>query len=149
MSEPLQDRVTQALEELEATGMIDEMNECSRWQSAMILTMKRGGKSLRVCLDLRTLNRAVLRETHSLATMGQMVARSKDSGMFSLLNVEQTFHQRRIQESSRQITTFSTHYGLYRYRRLVFGLSSSAAVLQRTMDVMLEGVQRRMNTISG
>ena len=92
--------MTQAIEELEAVGMIDEMNEYSRWQSAMILMMKRGGKSLRICLDLRTLNQAELRETHSLATMEQMTARSKDSGMFSLLDVEQTFHQRRISEGS-------------------------------------------------
>ena len=62
MPEPLQDRVTQALEDLEAAGMIDEMNEYSRWQSAVILMMKRLGKSVRIYLDSRALNQAVLRE---------------------------------------------------------------------------------------
>jgi Reverse transcriptase (RNA-dependent DNA polymerase) len=39
------------------------------------------------------------------------------------------------------LTTFRTHRGLYRYCRLVFGLSSSAEIFQRTMEVIVQGLE--------
>lgn len=46
--------------------------------------------------------------------------------MFSRLDLKWGFHQILLSEQSRHITTFTTHRGLYRYRRLIFGITSAA-----------------------
>ena len=41
---------------------------------------------------------------------------------------------------SRYITTFSTHAGLWRYKRLPFGISSASEVFQNTIQTVLQGI---------
>lgn len=50
--------------------------------------------------------------------------------VFSKLDLSSGYHQLELEDSSRYITTFSTHVGLRRYKRLIFGLSSSAEIFQ-------------------
>ena len=45
-----------------------------------------------------------------------------------------------LDEESKVYTTATTHRGLFRYKRLPFGISSAPAILQRTMDSLLQGV---------
>ena len=42
-------------------------------------------------------------------------------------------HQLELKESSQNVTTFSTHIGLYRYKRLNYGTRSAAEVFQETI----------------
>ena len=46
-----------------------------------------------------------------------------------------------IQKKTRNITTFSTHVGLRRYKRLSFGISSAAEIFQNTLSTALEGLR--------
>ena len=41
--------------------------------------------------------------------------------------------------SSRYVTTFATHIGLFRYKRLMFGISSASEVYQRVIQQTLAG----------
>jgi len=43
--------------------------------------------------------------------------------------------------ASRYITTFSTHIGLFRYKRLNFGISSASEIFQHTLSQVLQGIQ--------
>ncbi|CAB4015941.1 Hypothetical predicted protein, partial [Paramuricea clavata] len=45
-----------------------------------------------------------------------------------------------VEQESRNCLTINTHQGLYRYNRLVFGVTSAPAIWQRSMDQVLEGV---------
>lgn len=54
------------------------------------------------------------------------------------------FHQLELEESLREITTFVTHRGLYRYKRLMFGISSAPKKYQQVISQVfhdIEGVQ--------
>ena len=48
--------------------------------------------------------------------------------------MNQGYHQLELQENSRDITTFSTHIGLYRYQRLNFGTRSAGEIFQDTVS---------------
>ena len=50
-----------------------------------------------------------------------------------------------LEESSRYITTLSTHVGLRRYRRLNFGISSAAEVFQDVIRETLSGLIGMLN----
>ena len=54
------------------------------------------------------------------------------------------YHQLELNEQSRYIT-FSTHVGLRRYKHLIFGLSSSAKIVQNTLQNALCGLDSVKN----
>ena len=69
---------------------------------------------------------------------------------FSKLDLAQAYHQLELHEDSRYITTFSTHVGLFRYKRLNYGTNAAAEVFQYTLQQQLQGtipgVNYRYNT---
>ncbi|KAL1268613.1 hypothetical protein QQF64_033976 [Cirrhinus molitorella] len=51
------------------------------------------------------------------------------------------YHQLELHLDSRYITTFTTHLGLRRYKRLNFGISSAAEVFQNAIAQTLQGIK--------
>ncbi|XP_060078268.1 uncharacterized protein K02A2.6-like [Ylistrum balloti] len=66
------------------------------------------------------------------------------SKVFSKLDLKYGYHQIELDENSRDITTFVTHKGLYRYKRLMFGINSAPEKYQQVISQVFhdcEGVQ--------
>ena len=74
-----------------------------------------------------------------------MLADLNGAKLFSKLDLNQGYHQLLLDESSRYITTFSTHIGLRRYKRLNFGISCAAEIFQNTIRNTLEGLDGVLN----
>ena len=51
-----------------------------------------------------------------------------------------SYHQILLEEKSRKVTTFTTHRGLYRYKRLPFGINSASEVFQSAIEDALRGI---------
>ena len=47
-----------------------------------------------------------------------------------------------VEESSCQYLTINTHVGLFRYRRLPFGISTAPAIWQKAMSIVLQCCQK-------
>ena len=45
-----------------------------------------------------------------------------------------------LEEESRELVCINTHKGLFRYKRLPFGVSSAHSIFQRVMDTLLQGI---------
>jgi len=67
--------------------------------------------------------------------------------MFSTLDVKWAFHQIELDPESRDITTFATHEGLYRYKRPMFGVSCVPEMYQRTLQQTLAGCEGVRNIL--
>ncbi|KAK3711382.1 hypothetical protein QZH41_003258, partial [Actinostola sp. cb2023] len=55
------------------------------------------------------------------------------------------YHQLTLAPESRYITTFATHTGLYRYKRLSFGINAAAEVFQHAISQLLADIPGALN----
>ena len=81
---------------------------------ALLYVYPRSGE-VRVCVDMREPNRATGREKYPMPTLDDLIEDLNGDKFFSKLDLTQAYHQLEIDENSRQITTFATHVGLFRY----------------------------------
>ena len=91
---------------------------------------------------MRRANQAIVRERHPIPTVDDVL---NGSTVFSKLDLRWGFHQIELEEQSRKITTFITHKGLFRYKRLMFGISSAPELYQHTIQQVLEGCEGAYN----
>ena len=59
---------------------------------------------------------------------------------FTKLDLNKGYHQLLLDEDSRDLTAFQCHLGIYRYKRLNFGLSSASEIYQREVEIALSGL---------
>ena len=76
-------------------------------------------------MDMRGENEAIVRERHPIPTVEELLYDLHRSTVFSKIDLKWGFHQILLSEESRHVTTFVTHRGLYRYKRLMFGVTSA------------------------
>ena len=67
------------------------------------------------------------------------------SSVFSKLDLKWGYHQLELSEESRDITTFSTHAGLYPYKRLMIGVTSAPEIYQHAIQQALQGCEGMCN----
>ena len=137
---PLRDKVKQELNDMEAQGVISKVQQPTQWCAGMVIVSKKSG-GVRVCVDLKPLNRCVLREHHPLPKVDEVLAQLTGATMFSKLDANSGFWQVPLSQNSRELTTFITPFGRYCYNKLPFGISSAPEHFQRRMHSLLEGLE--------
>ena len=90
---------------------------------------------------MRIPNTAVLPEKHVIPTVDEVILDLNQSSYFSRIDVKMAYHQLEIEEASRPITAFATHMGVFRYKRLLFGLKSASEHYQKTIQQILQGCE--------
>ncbi|KAK7919301.1 hypothetical protein WMY93_010585 [Mugilogobius chulae] len=86
-------------------------------------------------------NTAIERERHITPTIDDVIHELNGSTVFSKLDLRAGYHQLELHPDSRYITTFTTHLGLRRYKRLSFGISSAVEVFQNAIHQTLHGLK--------
>ncbi|XP_039150808.1 uncharacterized protein K02A2.6-like isoform X3 [Drosophila simulans] len=142
----LEDKVMEKLGEALSRDIIEPVKGPSAWISPIVLAFKENG-DIRLCVDMRLANKAILRENYPLPTFDCFMTRLKEAKFFARLDLKDAYHQVALDESSREITTFITPRGLFRYKRLMFGVNSAPEIFQRLLEQMLSTVPNAMNFI--
>ena len=78
-------------------------------------------------------------------TIKEIIGDLNGAKVFSKLDLNQGYNQLELAPESRYITTFGTHLGLMRYKRLNFGISSAAEIFQNVIRETLEGIPGTLN----
>ncbi|CAB4017703.1 Hypothetical predicted protein, partial [Paramuricea clavata] len=102
---------------------------------------------VRVCVDMRRANTAVQRKRHITPTIKEIIGDLNGATVFSKLDLNQGYNQLELAPESRYITTFSTHPGLMRYKRLNFGICCAAEIFQNSIRESLDGIPGAINII--
>jgi hypothetical protein len=90
---------------------------------------------------MRVANTSVKRVRHPIPTIDELLQDMNSSKIFSKLDVASTYHQIELKPESREITTFVTHKGIFRYKRLIFGVSCAPEMYQKVMQQVLQGCE--------
>ena len=107
----------------------------------VVLVPKKDG-SLRVCGDYKmTVNQCADVDQYPLPNTEDLFATLARGQVFSKIDLSHAYQQVELYEDSQKYLTINTHKGLYRYKRLSFGVSSAPAIFQRIMDQPLQGVK--------
>ncbi|XP_028404164.1 uncharacterized protein K02A2.6-like [Dendronephthya gigantea] len=137
----LRDKVDDKLDEFTRHGYYRRIarSNAYKWVSPLVVVPKADGKDIRVCIDMRRANEAIVRERHPIPTIEEVLYDLNGATVFSKIDLKWGFHQVELTEDSRDITTFVTHRGLYRYRRLMFGITSAPEKYQKIISDVLAG----------
>lgn len=133
---PILDQVKIKLDELLEKGIIERVTKPSSWVSPLVPIMKDNGE-LRLCVDMRRANQAIQRLNHPLPVFEDLLAKFTGAKYFTTLDIQQAFHHVELAEESRDITTFITNWGLFRYTRLLFGVNYAPEFFQNLMESIL------------
>ena len=130
----------QELQRLEDEGIIYKVSQ-SDWAALVVLVPKKDA-SLRVCGDYKmTVNQCADVDRYPLPNTEDLFATLAGGQVCSKIDLSHAYQQIELDEESQKYLTINTHKGLYRYKRLQFGVSSAPAMFQRIMDQLLQGVK--------
>ena len=119
------EKVEEKLRELEDMDVIQKVDGPTKWVNPLVTVEKPNG-DIRVCLDMREANKTIVRERQPIPTVEETVQEMGGMNVFTKLDLNMAFHQLELHPQSRYITTFAAPNGLYRYKRLVFGLNMAS-----------------------
>ena len=117
-------------------------NKCpTDWISPVIIVPKHNSSDIRICIDMRSANEAIKRTRHVTPTVDEIIASVNNCKVFSKIDLKMGYHQLQLDPECRNITTFSTQLGLYRYKRLAFGINSAADIFQYTIASLINDIK--------
>ena len=135
----VREQVDQELKRLEQLDIIEKADGPTPWISPVVIIPKSEG--VRICIDSRAVNTAIERERHPMPTIEDLITDLNGACIFSKIDLNKGYHQLELAPESRYITTFVTSQGLYRYKRLCFGINSASEIFQKQISDMLSGIK--------
>ncbi len=101
--------------------------------------------AVRLTCDARPVNKALKRTRYPMKTIDDLVVAVNGATVISKLDLNKAFHQMKIAEESRPLTTITTHKGLYWYKRLHMGIASASEIFTEKIREMLADIPGQVN----
>ena len=122
-----QDEFKKQLNEMLDAGVIMEVHEATPLINSFVIveTVKDGQKKLRICLDPKPLNKAIMHEPYITHTPDDVYHKLANAKYITVIDFKKSFWQFLLDEESSYLTTFNTPFGCYHYLRLPFGTNVS------------------------
>lgn len=133
-------KVEAEIKRLKNEGILEPVN-FSEWATAIVPIQKSDGISVRICGDFKvTLNPQLCVEQYPMPNTNEILSKLAGTRYYSKIDLSQAFNQLKLDKDSQKLTVINTPWGLFKYTRLAFGISSSPSLFQRAMDNVLQGI---------
>lgn len=129
----------QRLHDMENRGIIEKVISAPSWISGMSAVAK-GKSDFRLVVNMRAPNKAINREYFRLPLVDEMRIKLHGAKYFSKLDLSNAFYHLELSEESRELTTFLTENGMYRFTRLMFGVNCAPEIFQREIARLFVGI---------
>ena len=97
--------------------------------------MVKPDNSVRICGDFKvSINPMTELEQFPLSRVEDIFASIGHGDHFSTLDLSNAYLQMEVDDATAEFLTINTHRGLFRFRRMPYGIASAPAIFQRTME---------------
>ena len=120
------------LEKMIDDDIITEVTEPTDWVNSIVCNVKEapdGKKKVRLCLDLKDLNKNIHREHYYSRTVDEILPLLHGKNYFSVVDTAKGYWHVELDHESSLLCTFNTPFGRYRFKRLPFVI-----VFQQKLD---------------
>ncbi|XP_066987487.1 uncharacterized protein [Macrobrachium rosenbergii] len=111
----------------------------SPWASPCILVPKANGQ-LRLCTDYHKLNKVTIKDSFPLPRINDILDNIGKAKILTQIDLMKGYYQVPLTEKAKEISAFTTPFGLFSYTVLPFGLTNSPATFQRMMSNIIIGL---------
>ena len=132
------------LERLQRLDNIEPVMGPTSWVNPIVPVPKSNDR-IRLCLDMRGANEPIIPERHIIPKVEHIVSELHGAKFLSKLDLIEGYHQVELRPDSRDIAIFATHKGLYRYKRLIYGVSSAFESFQKQVESVIVGCEGARN----
>lgn len=113
----------------------------TEWASAMVAVKKKDG-SIRLCMDpSQTINLALISDHFPLPKIDDLMMKFSGKKIFSTIDLKGAYQQLGVDKESQKLLTMNTPFGLFRFKRLPFGISPAPSIFQKTMMKIFEDME--------
>ena len=109
----------------------------SEWVSPIVIVPKKVGADgiakIRVCQDFRKLNDATKKDYYPLPFTDIILDHAAGHQRYSFMDDMSGYHQVWIRQQDQILTTFTTDWGTFAFKRMPFGLCNAPGTFQRIM----------------
>ena len=109
----LQAKFKEELERLESLGVIEKVTKPTQCLNSLVLVRKTDG-SVRICLDLVDLNRAIERLHYPIPLFDEVASKCKGGKKFFKMDAKNGYWLMVLDKPSSELTTFNTLHGWYK-----------------------------------
>ncbi|XP_058449085.1 uncharacterized protein K02A2.6-like [Malaya genurostris] len=124
---------------MEARGIIERVTKAPEWISGMSAVPK-GKNDFRLVVNMRAPNKAIKREYYRMPLIDEMRVKLHGAKYFTKLDLSNAYYHLELCKESRELTTFLSENGMFRFTRLMFGVNCAPEIFQREMCRLLEGI---------
>lgn len=137
-------KVEKQLNDLVDRGVLEPIDN-SDWGTPLVPVLKPSGE-IRLCGDYKTtVNKFLVDFKYPLPLIEEIFASLQGGTLFTKLDLSNAYNQLVLDEQSQLLCTWSTHLGVFKMKRLPFGVKTAAAIFQKTIENLLRGIPNCMN----
>ena len=139
--ESMQEEIKAQIDALQEAGIIER--SISEWACPMLAVKKKTSSpnekpEFRLALDLRLINSMIRSSSYPLPRIDTIINNISKYRYFTTLDFPSAYHQIHLPKKFRRRLSFTTQWGTFSFRRLMFGLRSAASSFQMLIDAIIE-----------
>ena len=128
-------RINQAVQDMLEKDIIESSS--SDWVAEPHLVCKDDG-TFRFCIDFRTSNKIMKHDLYPLPRIDNLLDQVGKSRYFTSLDLASGYWQIPLDPTDKHKTAFRTEHGLFKFKRMSFGLSNAGSTFQRMTNTIFQ-----------
>ena len=114
-------------------GIIEKIVHAGEWCSGITFAQKATG-GVRPCMDARQINMRIESVEANMPTINELLDRFSGKSVFSTIDLKSGYFHLKLDKKTSEMCTFKTTFGIYRWKRLPFGLKIAPMIFQSVMQ---------------
>lgn len=137
-------KIEEQLNKLVESGVLELVNN-SNWGCPIVPIPKPNGE-LRICGDYKvTINKFLTDFKYPLPRIEEIFASLQGGQLFTKLDLSNAYNQLILDDESQELCAWSTHIGIFKMKRLPFGVKPAGPIFQQTMEKLLSDIPNVIN----